>query len=131
LLIRFLTDGKPAHFELKWRGLFWFGAMVIAIALAVAVIALQHKIRHLETDYYNALKARQALYSEWGKLQLEQSHLTARARVQQIAEQKLNLRLEKGGRLHNQQIIVLAPQPQSGRNAKVQAQPNSEQGAIE
>lgn len=129
--MRFLTDAKPAHFELKWRGLFWFGVTVIVVALAIAVVALQHKIRHLETDYYNALKMQQTLHSEWGKLQLEQSHLTARARVQQIAEQKLNLRLEKGGRLHNQQIIVLAPQQQNDRDAKVQTQRSSEQGVIE
>lgn len=102
---------KPTHWLSQWRGLFLFGVLVslslCVVILAVGNVWIQHQVRHLETAYYAELKNQQQLRSEWGKLMLEQSHLTARARVQQIAEKQLHLKLEKNPSLHNFQTIYL------------------------
>jgi len=101
----------PAHWLSRWRGLFLFGIPfflgLLILLLAVGNIWLIHQVRHLETNYYTELKSQQRLKAEWGKLMLEQSHLIAPARIQQIAEKQLHLKLEKTPSLHNFQTIYL------------------------
>ncbi len=103
---------KPAR-QFDWSGglFLWLPVFLLLVALGLALsgVWLQHQVRHLETRYSQDLKMHQQLKAEWGKLMLEQSHLTARARVRQIAEQKLHLRLEKNPQLHNFQSIDLLP----------------------
>jgi len=102
---------KPAHGSFSWRRLFLFGWLVflslLVLLLALVNVALQHQVRHLETDYYLALKEQQRLRTEWGRLMLEYSHLTARSRIQQVAQTQLQLKLEKNPNLQNLQIIYL------------------------
>ena len=103
---------KPAHGSFSWRRLFLFVWLVflslLVLLLALANVGLQHQVRHLETDYYLALKEQQQLRTEWGRLMLEYSHLTARPRIQQIAETQLQLKLEKNPNLQNLQVIYLS-----------------------
>ncbi|GAB6034551.1 cell division protein FtsL [Galenea microaerophila] len=112
---------EPARWIAQRRGLFSVGLLtsllLIVLLLAVLNVWVQHQVRHLETNYYAEMKTQQALKTEWGKLRLEQSHLTARARVQQIAEKQLHLRLEKNPKLKNLQTIYL-PQNANGEDSQ-------------
>ena len=76
----------------------------------LAIINVQHEIRHIETDYYLALKNKIEAKEEWGRLTLEKMHLSAPARVEQIAQSKLNMTMEKSVELGNLQTIYLNDQ---------------------
>ena len=80
--------------------------MIVLLSL-LAIIQVQHQIRHTETDYYAALKKKIQAKEEWGRLSLEKMHLSAPARVEQIAQTKLNMTMEKSAELKNLQTIYL------------------------
>lgn len=87
---------KPTHLKtFKWRGLFLFGLVVFVIASLFAITRVQHDIRSLESQYYQALKGSLKAHEEWGRLRLEKEHLTATARVEMIAKTQLNMTLNK------------------------------------
>lgn len=97
----------------------WYGGFalillgVISLSL-VAIVQLQHQIRHLETQYASALQNQLKLKEEWGKLKLEKHHLTALARVEDIARNQLKMTLEKHPDQQNSHTIYLAPLAQGG-----------------
>ncbi len=76
----------------------------------IAIIQVQHQIRHTETQYYLALQKNLQAKEEWGRLMLEKMHLSAPARIEQIAQSKLNMVLEKSAESHNLQTIYLQEQ---------------------
>lgn len=84
------------------------GALLVS---ALAVVFLQHHVRHMETQLAQAMEAQQALMHEQGRLRLEKHHLTALARVEQIAKQQLGLHHRRQGPSQPAQVIVLSPNP--------------------
>lgn len=76
----------------------------------LAIILIQHQIRHLETRFAQTLQKETVLKEDWGKLNLELHHLTALARVEKIAKERLNLQLPKPSELESELTIYLAPQ---------------------
>ncbi|MDG6774016.1 cell division protein FtsL [Thiomicrorhabdus sp. ZW0627] len=102
---------KPTHLKVfKWRGFFLFGLVISVLITLVAIILVQHQIRHTETQYYMALQKNIQAKEEWGRLMLEKMHLSAPARIEQIAQTKLNMVLEKSTESHNLQTIYLQEQ---------------------
>lgn len=98
-----LRQFKP----ISWQGFF---APILLLLLAVSMIAIvevQHQVRHLETQVAQSLKKQVELHQELGKLTLEKHHLTALARVEYIAKTQLNMTLEKSPDLQNFQTIFL------------------------
>lgn len=93
--------------SLNWKGFFVPLILVVLVASAVAIIEVQHQIRHLETQVAQALKKQVTLRQEFGKLTLEKHHLTALARVEYLAKTQLNMTLKKSPELHNFQVIFL------------------------
>ena len=61
-------------------------ALVMAIGSAVAVVTVHHARRSLFVDLH-----RDALQSEWGRLQLEQGTWATNERIERLATEKLEL----------------------------------------
>ncbi len=93
--------------SVNWRGLLALLLLVIVLISLIAIILVQHQVRHLETQYARALKQEVALHEEHGKLMLEKHHLTALARVEHIARTELKMTLDKTPENHNAQTIIL------------------------
>ena len=69
----------------------------------MAISKVEHQVRALETQYYQALKQALKANEESGRLRLEREHLMAPARVEYIAKTQLNMTLDKS----NYQTIYL------------------------
>lgn len=83
---------KPARFShVNLAGLFAFLLLCVVVASWVMIVLLQHKIRHLETEYYQGLQLQEQLNEEWGRLMLEKGHLKAPERIERIARERLNM----------------------------------------
>lgn len=63
----------------------------VCCILIVVIIQLQHGVRHLETQFSKSLSSRVDLQEEKGKLLLEKYHLTALAKVEEIAKETLSM----------------------------------------
>ncbi len=79
--------------------------------LFILIVQVQHQVRHLETRYANALQKEVELHQDFGKLTLELHHLTALARVEEVATKQLNLTIDKAPDKNNVQTIFLDPLP--------------------
>lgn len=101
---------SPNRFYLNRSGVFALVLLGFVALSLIAIIQLQHHIRHLETQYAQSLKKEVSLKEEWGKLKLEKHHLTALARVEELARQQLGMTLEKSPKQNNAQTIYLAPE---------------------
>lgn len=77
------------------------------LACLVAIVQVQHSIRHTETEYYHALQKTLAAREEWGRLMLEKMHLSAPARVEQIAQSRLQMTLDISPSRHNLETLYL------------------------
>lgn len=80
--------------------------LVIICLIAVTIIQLQHKVRHLETQYAKSIHDRVVLNEDKGKLLLEKYHLTALAKVEIVAKEKLQMK-RISEQQNNIQIIYL------------------------
>jgi cell division protein FtsL len=74
--------------------------------LLLAVVQVQHQVRLLETKYSDKLMYQKDLQEEWGRLSLEHNHLTAPARVEHLATQKLGMHLTSNSDNHAQVIFI-------------------------
>lgn len=93
--------------QFNWQGFFALCLLVLVFISLISIILIQHQVRHLETQYANALKQEVILNEEHGKLTLEKHHLTALARVEHIARTQLNMTLDKTPENLNSQTIIL------------------------
>lgn len=71
----------------------------LMLASALAVIYVSHLNRHAFSQYQLALKERDRLDIEWGQLLLEQSALAQHARVEQIARERLAMKVPSAGEI--------------------------------
>lgn len=93
--------------SVNWRGFFALILLLVIFLSFIVIIQLQHQIRHLETQYAKALQQEVALQEELGKLKLEKHHLSALARVEDLARTELHMSLEKSTKLDYFQTIIL------------------------
>ncbi|MDX1795358.1 MAG: cell division protein FtsL [Hydrogenovibrio sp.] len=93
----------------NWPRMIAFAMLGFICLSLILIIQVQHKVRHLETRYAKALQDEVDLREEFGKLTLEEHHLTALARVEDIARTKLHMTLEKTPDSHHEQTIFLSP----------------------
>ncbi|MEK6736226.1 MAG: cell division protein FtsL [Pseudomonadota bacterium] len=73
--------------------------ILIAVACALSVVTSQHKARKLFVVLENEKEIAQQLDVEWGRLQLEQSTLGVHGRIEQIAKERLNMKLPPTSRV--------------------------------
>lgn len=73
--------------------------ILIAVACALSVVTSQHKARKLFVVLENEKEIAQQLDVEWGRLQLEQSTLVVHGRIEQIAKERLNMKLPATSRV--------------------------------
>lgn len=69
------------------------GAAVVATALAVAYTS--HRSRTLFAELVRLEQRRDALETEWGRLQLEQSTWATHSRIERLARERLGMRLPR------------------------------------
>ncbi len=94
---------KPIQLmKINWAGLFAFLLLSLLAIILVLIVLVQHKVRHLETSYYQGLQEQAKLDEEWGRLMLEKSHLSSPGRVERVARDTLQMTVPQ-----TQQIIIL------------------------
>lgn len=106
-----LLPGSRQFDLFNWRRILALLLLVIICSLLILIVQLEHQVRHLETRYAKALQTEVDLHQEFGKLTLELHHLTALARVEDIASSQLNMTLDKSSKKQNLQTIYLTSQP--------------------
>lgn len=98
---------KPSQIQLNLTGFFAFGFLVVILLLMIAIVSVQHQVRHLETEYAQKLLEEKQLSEEKGRLSLEKYYLSAAARVEQIARQELGMTIEKNRITQKRETILL------------------------
>ncbi len=76
-------------------GRFFFLGLLLLVVLstAVSVVYARHESRKLFVELQQLEKERDELNVDWGRLQLEQGAWSAHGRVEQIAREKLSMRI--------------------------------------
>jgi len=113
---------EPTHLKaFKWRGFFLFLLAILVLASLLAIVHVQHKIRDVESLYYQSLQHTLVAKEEWGRLMLEKKHLTSPARVEQIAKNQLNMTLDK---THYEYLYIESPEPIEPLNSSIEGDVN-------
>jgi cell division protein FtsL len=74
----------------------WFYAtalMLLVMASAIACIYAKHESRKMFTELQGLNDDRDTMEVDWGRLQIEQGTWSTYARVEQVAREKMNMRL--------------------------------------
>jgi len=82
--------------------------LAILVACALSVVTSQHKARALYVELRKEQEAARQLEVEWGQLQLEQSTWAMHARIEKIANDRLQMRVPPPAR-----VQMVAPEPRS------------------
>lgn len=75
----------------SWGVLLWIGLTATLLFSAIAVVWVKHQVRLISTELHVNVKKEYGLRVEEGRLQLEYNHLLSRARIEQLAKQKLGI----------------------------------------
>ncbi len=67
--------------------------VAIVMASAIACIYAKHESRRLFTELQSLTDERDRMEVDWGRLQIEQGTWSTYARVEQVAREKMNMRL--------------------------------------
>ena len=92
--------------QFKWSGFFLFFLALLTLVSLLGIVHVQHEIRHTESRYYQTMQQTLVAKEEWGRLMLEQKHLTSPVMVEQVARQQLDMTLDND----NFQYIYLPPE---------------------
>lgn len=68
-----------------------FGLVASLLGSAIGVVFSTHESRKLFVELQGLQKTRDELSAEWGRLQLEQSTWSTHGRIEQIANNKLDM----------------------------------------
>jgi cell division protein FtsL len=109
------------HHKSGFLALFLTAMMFV---LFVVIVQVQHHIRHIQTQYADALNHQILLREEWGKLALEKHHLTSLARIESIAKNDLGMQLKSSRNLQHIYIEAL-PKPFEHNGYQNQPQPTT------
>lgn len=109
---RFLNQGALSRHwvvsVLLSRAQFSLLALLISIVLsALSVIYVTNMSRSLNADLQQVLTERDQLHLQWSQLVLEQGTWAAQTRVQQVAEQRLNMVVPD-----NKSVVVMSVGPE-------------------
>lgn len=77
-----------------------FAVLVFAALLGVsslAVVYVKHESRQLFVELQEAVATRDRLNVEWGMLQLEQGAWATHGRIEQLARERLDMRMPRRG----------------------------------
>ena len=78
------------------RNWFYTATLVVMVmASAIACIYSKHESRKLFTELQDLTDERDRMEVDWGRLQIEQGTWSTYARVEQVAREKMNMRLPK------------------------------------
>lgn len=75
----------------SWGFLFWLVLAFVLLSSAIAVVWVKHQVRLISTELHTSVKNEYELRVEEGRLQLEYNHLLSRARIEQLAKQRLGI----------------------------------------
>lgn len=67
--------------------------IVLVMVSAIACIYAKHESRKLFTELQDLTAERDRMEVDWGRLQIEQGTWSTYARVEQVAREKMNMRL--------------------------------------
>lgn len=109
------SPSKPSRPLWRRSGFFAFILLGISLILLLAIVQVQHQVRLLETKYSEQLMQQKNLQEEWGRLSLERNHLTAPARVEHLATQKLGMHLTSHPDNQTQVIFIKPVMPEISR----------------
>lgn len=73
--------------------------LLIAVICALGTVSANHRARKLVSEYEREQNRMRELDVEWGQLQLEQSTWANHARIEQIARDKLGMRVPPPGQV--------------------------------
>ena len=82
--------------------------LAILIGCALALVTSQHQARKLYVELQKEQELAKQLDVEWGQLQLEQGTWAMHGRVEKIAVEKLNMRVQPPSRI--QVVPATAPE---------------------
>jgi cell division protein FtsL len=82
--------------------------LAILVACALSVVTSQHKARALYMELRKEQELARQLEVEWGQLQLEQSTWAMHARIERIANERLQMRVPPTSR-----VQIVPPEPKS------------------
>ncbi len=74
----------------------WFYSMALVLLVmtsAIACVYAKHESRKLFTELQGLIDERDRMEVDWGRLQIEQGTWSTYARVEQVAREKMNMRL--------------------------------------
>ena len=77
---------------------------ISVLASALGVVNAKHQSRKLFVELTNLQQQRDAMNIEWGQLQLEQSTWATHGRIEQTAQQRLNMK-----NLDMSQVVMIKP----------------------
>jgi cell division protein FtsL len=72
----------------------------LVMASAIACIYAKHESRKLFTELQGLIDERDQMEVDWGRLQIEQGTWSTYARVEQVAREKMNMRLPTAEQIH-------------------------------
>lgn len=78
---------------MTWRMLLPALLALLVLASAVAVVVTKHHSRRLFVELERLTVERDELNIDWGRLQLEQSTWSTHGRIEQVAHERLHMRL--------------------------------------
>jgi cell division protein FtsL len=81
--------------------------IIVLVACALGLVTSQHASRKLYVEFQKEEARTKQLDVEWGQLQLEQSTWAMHGRVEQLAAERLGMRVPPAGRV---EIITLTGQ---------------------
>lgn len=93
---------------MTWRVMLPSLLALLVLASAVGVVATKHQSRKLFVELERLTVERDELNIDWGRLQLEQSTWSTHGRIEQVAHERLHMRLPGAAEIR---IVV----PDSGR----------------
>lgn len=73
--------------------------LLVAVICALGTVSANHRARKLLAEYEREQNRMRELDVEWGQLQLEQSTWANHARIEQIARDKLGMRVPPPGQV--------------------------------
>lgn len=81
----------------------WFSTtalVMFVMASAIGCIYAKHESRKLFTELQELIAERDRMEVDWGRLQIEQGTWSTYARVEQVAREKMNMRLPQAEQIN-------------------------------
>ena len=74
--------------------------VMLVMVSAIACVYAKHQSRKLFAELQELIAERDRMEVDWGRLQIEQGTWSTYARVEQVAREKMNMRLPNAGQIN-------------------------------